>query len=104
MPRPCVPARNKRFAFWSDRSKTATRGSPAPNGNQLAPPSVELYTPMSVPANRLFELAGSMANALMGMLGIPFPAGDQLGADGAEPAAAPRLVIFQTPCPAAAKN
>src|SRR6266550_4781439 len=87
-------------------SKTATRGSPVPNGVQLAPPSVELYTPMSVPAKRLFEFAGSTAKALIGMLGMPFPAAVQMGDGGGAPgaAAAPRFVIFQTPCPVGAKN
>src|SRR5258708_32842409 len=59
---------------------------------------------MSVPAKRLFESRGSTAKALIGMLGMPFPAAVQFAATGDEPAAAPRFVIFHTPCPAGAKK
>src|SRR4051794_6236341 len=34
---------------WKAMSNTASEGSPALNGVQVAPPSVDLYTPMSVP-------------------------------------------------------
>src|SRR5260370_32706820 len=96
-PRPCVPARRTRLAFCSARSKTAERGRPVPNGVQLAPPSVELYTPMSVPAKMLLEFAGSITSALIGMLGMPLPAAVHTAATGDALQAAPRIVIFQTP-------
>ena len=57
---------------------------------------------MSVPAYKMFELIGSIASALIGMLGMPLPAATQFGATGEALAAAPRLVIFQIPCPAGA--
>src|SRR5215510_3502105 len=85
-------------------SNTATRGSPVPYGDQVAPASVELKTPMSVPANKLFEFPGSIANALTGIFGIPFAAAVQLAAAGF--ATAPvRFEIFHTerPAPSAAK-
>src|SRR5437763_16433285 len=80
---------------WNAMSKTAREGNPALNGVQVAPPSVDLYTPMSVPANRFCELSGSTTNAFTGTSGIAFtplpPAGAHVGG-------APfRLVVFQ-PC------
>src|SRR5688572_16540093 len=90
IPRPCVAMRNFRSEVIPT-SKTATRGSPVPIGVQVAPPSSELYTPMSVPAIRRFEFAGSITNALTGTCGTavsPEPlAGVQLGDV--------RLVVFQ---------
>ena len=50
MPRPCVAMRSVRLVGWIAMSKTATRGRPVPKGVQLAPPSVEVKTPISVPA------------------------------------------------------
>jgi hypothetical protein len=59
---------------------------------------------MSVPAKMFSEFAGSIANALMGMLGMPLPAAAHTGALGVALEAAPRFVIFQMPWPAGAKN
>src|SRR5213594_3530286 len=75
-------------------SKTATRGKPVPSGAQVAPPSVELYTPISVPANKLLELLGSIANAFTGTSGIPVPPDPEaLVHVGGAPF---KFVVFQT--------
>jgi len=75
-------------------SNTATRGNPVPNGFHVAPPSVELKTPISVPANKLFELFGSTTNAFTGTSGIAVPpdpeAAVQVGGDVL------KFVVFQT--------
>ena len=68
MPRPCVAIRIRPPEVLAI-SKTATRGSPVPKGVQLAPLSVETYTPMSVPAYKLVEAAGSTRKALTGTCG-----------------------------------
>src|SRR5438552_1596826 len=99
MLRPCVATRSDSFAVpgWTIfMSKTAVAGRPVPYGAQLAPPLVDAYTPMSVPAKRFDELFGSTTKAFTGMLGMPLPAAVQVGV------AALRFVVFQTPCPAGA--
>src|SRR5437773_11901692 len=48
-PRPCVAARRIEPSFVALTSYTDTAGRPVPNLNQLAPLSVERYTPTSVP-------------------------------------------------------
>src|SRR6266542_6438350 len=89
MPRPCVAMRRTRDVFWIAMSNTATRGSPAPNGAQVVPPSVERYTPISVPAYSTLELLGSTTNALTGTSGMPLLDATQVGD------ALLRLVVFQ---------
>src|SRR6266536_3510279 len=71
-------------------SKTATTGSPEPNGAQVSPPSVEANTPMSVPAYRLFEFAGSTTKAFTGTSGSPLFFAVHVGG------LALRFVVFQT--------
>jgi hypothetical protein len=86
--------RRTRLASWKAMSNTGTRGSPLLNGVQLAPPSVEAKTPMSVPATRFCVLAPSMAKDSTGTSGMPLPAATQVGAPEV------RLVVFHTCCPA----
>ena len=50
IPLPCVAIFKMRWVGCNAISNTATRGRPSLNGTQLAPPSVERKTPMSVPA------------------------------------------------------
>ena len=94
MPRPCVAIRISPPEVLAI-SKTATRGSPVPKGVQLAPLSVETYTPMSVPAYKLVEAAGSTRKALTGTCGstlAPVPGrGVQVG-----PAMLFRSLVRQT--------
>ena len=61
--------------------KTATTGRPDPNGNQFAPPSCVLKTPMSVPAKTTMGFIGSIASALTGTSGMPLPLGVQVGGE-----------------------
>src|SRR3954454_22828972 len=107
MPRPWVAMRStwpvgNGYAWplpWNAMSNTATDGSPLFNGVQLAPWSVDLNTPISVPAKRFCEFSRSTTNAFTGTSGIAFvplpPAGTHVGG-------APfRLVVFQTCWPVA---
>lgn len=50
IPRPCVPAHSVRVCASIVRPSTATKGMPAASGDQVAPPSFVLNTPMSVAA------------------------------------------------------
>src|SRR5690242_1566007 len=69
MPRPYVAARRESPADARSRSETTTLGSPAPKGSHESPPSAEVNTPMSVPANRVTGVPGRTARALTGMSG-----------------------------------
>src|ERR1700736_109310 len=71
MPRPWVAIRSVRDCGGISAANTATTGNPAPKGDQVAPPSVEAYTPISVPANNALLLAGSTAKAFTGTSGRP---------------------------------
>src|ERR1043166_7461885 len=85
--------RRTRWLFWIAIPKTATRGRPLLNGIQLAPPSEDLKTPMSVPAYKVSVCNGSIANAFTGVSGIPLPEAAQVGVPLS------RFVVFQMCCP-----